>query len=105
MHTIVLGYSVSLGLQSATPARVAAVGAAPIFDGELDMLGMQVTSDVSSAFGTAAVRRIITLQTTPDGDARFPTPQSCAYATQNLYKDSLSAKVKALVLADAPFVT
>lgn len=76
---------------------------APIFQGELAMLGMTVATD-STAIAASKVTRSIVLQTTTLGDSLFPTAQKLKDATRGLYKLALSGYVPASVKADEPLV-
>jgi len=81
-------------------AKVAAV---QLFEGELDLLGYNVVSDVTLLEGSDVVRRI-TLETTPESDSRFPSSASQVYSTRNLYTLALANKTPARFQADSPVI-
>lgn len=105
MATITLDYFVEPGLMPLAAAGVAKVQNALMNQsGELDLLGMSISSDVASVVGTQIRRRVV-LATNADGDARFPTSQDLIDATTNLWTSTLSKSIPGVVSAAAPVVT
>jgi hypothetical protein len=105
MATITLDYLVEPGLMGLGAAAVAKVqNAAMIADGELDILGMVVASDVASVVGSQIRRRVV-LTTTALGDGLYPTSQALIDATTNFWTKSLSASIPATVSAATPVIT
>lgn len=103
MALVSLVYTAPVGVQPAASIATK-LGAIPIYEGELAMLGLVVINDVALvASGEAA--RLIDLQTTPDGDALWPDATALAYATKNLYKQALAYKLPGKILAADPVVS
>lgn len=99
MAMITLAYTVPQGLRplASLNAQVAAVD---VFHGELDMIGATVFSDATVS-GVGQVVRTIVLQTTAEGDARFPTSDAKKFATRSLYGASLGLGIPARTVASA----
>lgn len=99
MAMITLAYTVPQGLRP-LPSLNAQVAAVSLFKGELSMIGATVFSDATVS-GVGQVVRTIVLQTTADGDVRFPTAAAKRFATRNLYRASLELGTPAQVVSAA----
>lgn len=105
MATITLDYLVEPGLMGLGASAVTKVqNAAMIASGELDILGMSVSSDVASVVGSQIRRRVV-LATNALGDELYPTPQALIDATTNFWTKSLSSSIPATVSAATPVIT
>jgi hypothetical protein len=99
MAMITLAYTVPQGLRplASLNAQIAAVD---VFHGELDLIGATVFSDATVS-GVGQVVRTIVLQTTADGDARFPTSVAKRFATRGLYGASIALGTPSRTIASA----
>lgn len=102
MATVTLNYAIAAGVHP-LPSLVTKVQGVNLFRGELDMLGMTVSSDDTAISGSEVVRTIV-LATTPEGDVNFPSIEALTYATKKLYAQSLALGVPATVVAADPVV-
>jgi len=101
--TVTLVYRAKPGLVPLA-AFVTLFGAVPFDQGELDILGMSISTDVTVA-GTNEAVRTIALTVLPFGESLYPTPDDKKSATRGIYCQTLSARTPALIAADEPVVT
>jgi hypothetical protein len=110
MVMVTLRYSVSLGLQAAANL-LAKVQSVVLNTGELDLLGMTVSSDVSAVVTDPDcdplpfIQRTVVLETNAQGDELFPTADALMDATRQLWRSRLNLLVPGIVTADEPVVT
>lgn len=102
MATVTLEYAISAGVHPLA-SLVTKVAGVPLFRGELDLIGMTVSSD-DTVINGSEVKRTIVLETTDEGDENFPTAEALTYATKGLYGQSLALCVPAQVTEEAPVV-
>lgn len=104
MAQITLTYECEIGLQdpSAMAVKVAAVDL--FSDGTLDLLGMSVNADTTSAAGLLVTREIV-LDVLADGEDRFPTDADKIVATRNLFGARLNLEGLVRVTPAEPVVT
>lgn len=83
---------------------VSQIAAVPLFEGELEQLGFDVTGD-SSAIAGFSVERTIELTTNALGDTLWTTAEQAAAATRKLYTQQLERRLPAVVSASEPVIT
>lgn len=103
MTLIELTYTGSASAAQSAAALTQALDAPVVAEGELELLGMSVDSDVSLIFD-GRPRRIITLLVGANGELNFPTDDEKRYATRNLYKQALATKALLRMSAEEPAV-
>lgn len=104
MATVTLVYRVSAGLQNPV-AFATLVGDVPLFDGELDLLGLDVVSDDTIAIPADRVAvRTIVLETNEQGDSLWRTEEQLKLATRQLYTTELQLRIPGTSTADEPIV-
>jgi hypothetical protein len=103
MAVIVLFYNVNNPPNVSQARTVTKMGAVQLFEGELELLGMDVIADVTVP-GPTVVQRLIVLLTTPEGDIRFPTDDAKKFATRGLYRQALGMKLPGRINAAEPIV-
>lgn len=107
MATVTLRYLVRVGLQRAE-ALLSRVSAVVLNTGELDLLGMTITSDTTVLVADTnceVLARTVVLETTAQGDALFPTPDMLQDATRSLWRARLNLLIPGIVTAEEPVVT
>lgn len=105
MPTIAMSYQLDTTKTQLAPALLSAkLLAIQLEQGELDLLGYTVLSDVIlNAVGLIA--RVVTLQTTPASDALFPDDASRTYSVLHLYKARLEHKLPGIIVNPIPVIT
>lgn len=110
MATVTLTYAIQIGLARAS-ALLARVSAIVLDTGETDLLGMEIITDTTVVVvdpecdAPPTLQRTVVLETNAQGDALFPTADSLADATRNLWRARLDVLVPGLVTAAEPVVT
>jgi len=110
MATVTLAYAIRVGLARAS-ALLARVQAIVLNTGELDLLGMDVVSDVTvvvvdpQCAEAPFLERTVVLQTNAQGDELFPNTDAIMDATRQLWRARLNLLVPAVVTAAEPVVT
>lgn len=103
MATITLAYNIFIGLQSAE-AMTAKIQALPIFRGELDMIGAVPVSRTTEVVAPSQLQHKVVIQTTADGDLRFPTDAIKKSTTKDLYRSTLQLLIPARVESIEPVI-
>jgi hypothetical protein len=100
--TVTLSYQISAGVHPLVSLQTKVAGV-PLLRGELDLIGMFLSSDDTTIDGSE-INRTVVLETTAEGDTNFPDETALSFATKLLYRQTLALGVPATVVAADPVV-
>lgn len=104
MALITLRYEIKTGMQNPA-AMIPIVNGVPIFFGELELIGMTAVSRNTTVLDAKTVTHTVVLQTTAEGDERFPTDEGKKSATRSLYKSTLELRLATQIVAQEPVIS
>lgn len=105
MASITLDYFTLPAYQIPTALLVTRMAAPALDQGELDLLGYTIDSDVTAYQLDGTIRRRVVLGTTADSDALFPTDAERIYSTKGLFRDVISQGMPGFVTQSDPVVS
>lgn len=109
MFTATLVYAIGTGFQLAAN-YVTLVQSIDLYEppppgqGLLEMLGMDLISDITAAAGANTITRTVVLRTNTQGDGLYADADAVKDATRNLFTAALSTRVPGQVSAAEPVV-